>query len=323
ARSADAGNGRHHVPRGIPRHTALPQRARHRDLRQGSDGRRARSRSAAHLCHGAERPGARGRPEARARDRAHGEAAMSLGRWAARIARSVERRVDTARGRAGAAGARHVVPYRGFGTSSEVFVSGRVLANDPPRPATATDAWWHNLAATLGHLESDEVAGARLRISIANAERHAVTDEEGFYRAWLSPTRALPDSGPWHVVDVEVIEPLHPDARNVVTSGLALVPPPAARFGVISDLDDTVIRTDATRLLTMLRRTFLQNARTRLPFAGVAEFYSGLHQGDDGTEANPVFYVSSSPWNLYPILTEFLEFQSIPLGPLMLRDWGI
>ena len=248
---------------------------------------------------------------------------MSWGRWAARIARSVERRVDTARGRAGAAGARHVVPYRGFGTPSEIFVSGRVLANHPPRPATASDAWWRNLVSTLGHLESDEVAGARLRISIAHAERQAFTDEEGFYRAWLSTGRALPDSGLWHVVDVQVIEPLHPDVNGVVTSGLALVPPPTARFGVISDLDDTVIRTDATRLLTMLRRTFLENARTRLPFAGVAEFYTGLHQGDDGTEMNPVFYVSSSPWNLYPILTEFLEFQSIPLGPLMLRDWGI
>jgi phosphatidate phosphatase APP1 len=73
----------------------------------------------------------------------------------------------------------------------------------------------------------------------------------------------------------------------------------------------------------MLRRTFLQNARTRLPFNGVAEFYRGLHQGDDDTDANPVFYVSSSPWSLYSILSEFLEFHSIPLGPLVLRDWGI
>jgi phosphatidate phosphatase APP1 len=38
---------------------------------------------------------------------------------------------------------------------------------------------------------------------------------------------------------------------------------------------------------------------------------------------NPVFYVSSSPWNLHDLLSEFLTVQKIPLGPLMLRDWGL
>jgi phosphatidate phosphatase APP1 len=84
-----------------------------------------------------------------------------------------------------------------------------------------------------------------------------------------------------------------------------------------------VIRTEATRLLRMLKRTLLENARTRLPFAGVASFYSALHAGPTEHAGNPIFYVSSSPWNLYPLLTEFLEHQSIPAGPLVLRDWGL
>lgn len=244
-------------------------------------------------------------------------------RWTSRLAHSVDRRVGSVRSRLGSVGARQVVPYRGFGHPGEVFVSGRVLANSPAPPIDAGDAWWRNLAGAFRHLESDEVAGARLRLRFARMERDAVTDEEGFYRAWLAPAAPLPPTGLWHSVDVEVIEPLHRDVPHVRTSGLILVPPPTARFGVISDLDDTVIRTDATRLLTMLKRTLLENARTRLPFAGVAEFYRGLHLGDDGNDANPVFYVSSSPWNLYGVLTEFLEFQKIPLGPLVLRDWGI
>jgi phosphatidate phosphatase APP1 len=248
---------------------------------------------------------------------------VSWERWASRLARSVERRVDTAKARLGSAGARQVIPYRGFGKPTEVFVSGRVLANPPAGRLDADAAWWHNLTAMFRHLESDEVPGARLRIRMSQTERHAVTDEEGYYRAWLTPAQPLPPTGMWHVVDIEVLEPLHSDVPRLDSSGLVLVPPPTARFGVISDLDDTVIRTDATRLFTMLRRTLLENARTRLPFAGVAEFYGGLHLGDDGSDANPVFYVSSSPWNLYPVLTEFLEFQTIPLGPLMLRDWGI
>jgi phosphatidate phosphatase APP1 len=68
----------------------------------------------------------------------------------------------------------------------------------------------------------------------------------------------------------------------------------------------------------MLKKVLFGNARTRLPFAGAAAFYQALC-----AEHNPIFYVSSSPWNLYDVLTEFFELNDIPQGPLMLRDWGI
>ena len=39
---------------------------------------------------------------------------------------------------------------------------------------------------------------------------------------------------------------------------------------------------------------------------------------------NPLFFVSSSPWNLYGLLSEFFHLQDIPIGPILfLRDWGI
>ena len=37
---------------------------------------------------------------------------------------------------------------------------------------------------------------------------------------------------------------------------------------------------------------------------------------------NPIFYVSSSPWNLYDLLDDFLELNAIPAGPIFLRDIG-
>jgi phosphatidate phosphatase APP1 len=48
-----------------------------------------------------------------------------------------------------------------------------------------------------------------------------------------------------------------------------------------------------------------------------------LEKGTDGIESNPFFYVSSSPWNLYGFLMEFLDVHRIPKGPLMLRDLGL
>ena len=112
------------------------------------------------------------------------------------------------------------------------------------------------------------------------------------------------------------------DARLVWENDV-LVPPSDCDFGVISDIDDTVVRTQATNLLKMARITFLGNARTRLPFKGVAAFYQALQQGPAEDGRNPLFYVSSSPWNLYDLLVHFFELQGIPQGPLLLRDLGL
>jgi phosphatidate phosphatase APP1 len=152
-------------------------------------------------------------------------------------------------------------------------------------------------------------------------EHTAVTDEEGYFRAWLELPAPLPVGRSWHEADV-VLDAADGGSAARATAHV-LAPPRGARFGVISDLDDTVIRTDATSLVRMLRATLFHNAHTRLPFEGVAAFYRALNDGVTRAEGNPVFYVSSSPWNLYDLLVEFLEVRGIPLGPVMLRDWGI
>jgi phosphatidate phosphatase APP1 len=67
----------------------------------------------------------------------------------------------------------------------------------------------------------------------------------------------------------------------------------------------------------------LGNARTRLPFPGVAVLYQALEKGGDGAQRNPIYYVSSSPWNIHDLIAEFLDLQNIPLGPICLRDWDV
>jgi phosphatidate phosphatase APP1 len=110
---------------------------------------------------------------------------------------------------------------------------------------------------------------------------------------------------------------------GISAAGQVLITPANASLGIISDIDDTVLQTGAESLLTMARLTFLRNARTRLPFEGAAAFYNALHQGVDQREANPLFFVSSSPWNLYDFLIDFLEFHQFPKAPILLRDLGI
>jgi phosphatidate phosphatase APP1 len=119
-----------------------------------------------------------------------------------------------------------------------------------------------------------------------------------------------------------LLEPLNADGQTVRAVGRVSVPLPSAAFGIISDLDDTVITTNVTNRLRMFLTVALLNEYTRMPFKGVAAFYRALQKGAGGAENNPIFYVSSSPWNLYPFLTEFLKLHNIPLGTLFLKDFG-
>jgi phosphatidate phosphatase APP1 len=83
------------------------------------------------------------------------------------------------------------------------------------------------------------------------------------------------------------------------------------------------MKSSATSFWRMARLTFLNNARTRKPFPGVAAFYRALAAGPAQSGVNPIFYVSSSPWNLYDLIHDFLELNGIPLGPILLRDLGL
>ena len=213
--------------------------------------------------------------------------------------------------------------FRGYGTAARLHVLGRVLEQEPLAPAIVSDSSWRNLLNSYRRLESDEIPGARVLIRAAGAEQEVVADDEGFFESTISPAEQPSVAHLWQEVHASLLEPLRPGHPPVDARGHVLVPPAAAAFGVISDIDDTVVHTGATSLLRMARTVLLGNARTRLPFAGVAAFYRSLQRGRGRESVNPIFYVSSSPWNLYDVLIELFELQNIPLGPVMLRDWGI
>jgi phosphatidate phosphatase APP1 len=202
-----------------------------------------------------------------------------------------------------------VLPYLGYGTARKLTLSGRVLQDEGLRPASSSEARWRNLVAFFKRMESDVVRGARLRVRYANACCETTSDRQGYFSVDLR-TEAKPG---WNAVELELA-----DAPEIRATGRVLVPQPAARFGVVSDIDDTIVYSNVLSKWRMVVSLALSNARTRKPFKGVAAFYRALHGG-----VNPVFYVSKSPWNLYVPLVEYLEAQGLPLGPLVLRDFGL
>lgn len=216
-----------------------------------------------------------------------------------------------------------IVTFRSYGTVNRIYIKGRVLEDKKIRKSTDKDTLWNNLLSMYKRFESDEVPGARLKINFQEQEHTTTTDDEGYFVLNLTTENAMPWSAMWHEIDVELVHAPLPFEPGLKSIAQVLIPPADAEYGIISDIDDTIVKTTATNLLAMSRNVFLHNAHTRLPFAGVTEFYKALQLGRNGKRNNPFFYVSSSPWNLYDLLIDFLDLNDIPEGPLLLRDFGL
>jgi phosphatidate phosphatase APP1 len=163
----------------------------------------------------------------------------------------------------------------------------------------------------------DEVPGARLRLTFQGQTHEVETDKAGFFRDQMRPQQSLPDDGLWHEAEIELLEP-RSDQGPVRAVAKMMVPRSQAQFGVISDIDDTIVHTSATDLFKMIRLAYLGNSQTRLPIPGVPPLYQALHAGGSGQCENPIFYVSSSAWNMYDLFEEFMDAQGLPVGPISL-----
>lgn len=222
----------------------------------------------------------------------------------------MERRVDRRLSGRKRSGTAVISPYRGFGRAHELLIRGRVLVDKRITRATEIEPVWRNLVNAYRRFQSDEVPDARVIARYRDAVVETRSDEEGFFQIRLEP-KEIQDDVLWHEIGLE----LEGGATSVAH---VIVPPAHARFGIISDIDDTIVQTFATSLTRMAKSVLLQNAKSRLPFEGVADLYRALHQ-----DANPLFYVSSSPWNLYELLHDFMSLNAIPPGPMFLQNWGI
>ncbi|KAL2196595.1 hypothetical protein P885DRAFT_69610 [Corynascus similis CBS 632.67] len=85
-------------------------------------------------------------------------------------------------------------------------------------------------------------------------------------------------------------------------------------WAVISDVDDTIKITQTSDPVGILKSTFVSEPT---PVPGMPELYSRLRQLLDPSA--PFFYLSASPYNLYPFLREFRDTY-YPHGQLILRD---
>jgi phosphatidate phosphatase APP1 len=202
--------------------------------------------------------------------------------------------------------------YRGFGNREAFTLQGHLAEQKGLQKPEPEQSPWQNALAMLKRYLSGAIPGKKILARYGSAVQSCVSDENGAFSVTFV-TGDPPEDG-W--VEVSFWLAHDPEVQATCT---AWIDRGQARFGTISDMDDTVIVSHATKLWRKLWLMLRRNALTRLPFEGVSDFYQALVRRP-GQPDNPLFFVSSSEWNLHDLLLDFVRHHQIPEGIFLLQD---
>jgi phosphatidate phosphatase APP1 len=196
-------------------------------------------------------------------------------------------------------------PFPGYGGPDWVRVLGRVLIV-PPVPSAGSGEYervrgWRSFASV-------PVGFAQVRVTIGDATHEVVADRGGVIDTDI-PARLEPG---WQTLSMSV-EGGEPVETRVFIVGSDV------RFGVVSDVDDTVMVTALPRPLLAAWNSFVVNEHARQPVPGMAVLMERLVRDAPGM---PVIYLSTGAWNVAPTLIRFLRRHLFPSGSILLTDWG-
>lgn len=203
-----------------------------------------------------------------------------------------------------------VIPYTGYGTEDGARLLGRVVLSprwsDTHLGQAAEEflnrrGWRNFVTAATVH--------ARYTIRFGEATVTGSTDRGGYIDHRL---RAHGQTPGWRTASIAL-----PGGREFPAS--VLIVPNAETFGIISDLDDTVISTMLPRPLIAAWNSFFRTEAARQAVPGMAAMYRELLAAHPSA---PLVYLSTGAWNTQAFLRRFLQRHRFPDGPMLLTDWG-
>ena len=200
-----------------------------------------------------------------------------------------------------------VIAHTGYAGHDFVRVFARLLLAPPSYDPTTGDALlrrrgWRNFVTA-------EALDTPVLITVGGEEHEVMTDRSGNVDARL-PNPGLEPG--WAEVTLRTEGGASSSARILVIGD-------DVDFGIVSDIDDTVLSTYLPRPLLAAYNTFVAREQSRRPVPGMAELYAGLLARHPGA---PIVYLSTGAWNNAPTLRRFLARNGLPEGPMLLTDWG-
>lgn len=202
-----------------------------------------------------------------------------------------------------------VVGYTGYGAPGWVRVLARVVLSRPGVP----DDEVPELRRGWRSFVTGPVVNTTVLVSAGGVEHELSSDRGGYV-----DDRIECDLEPgWRQVTVRLPDPAAGEETFVTVP--VLVIDPAAKIGIVSDVDDTVMVTTLPRALLAAWNTFVLNENARRQVTGMSVLYERL--AGEVPDA-PFIYLSTGAWNVAPTLSRFLSRNLYPRGPLLLTDWG-
>lgn len=207
--------------------------------------------------------------------------------------------------------------YTGFGNKTSCVIYGHALFLSPLPRKTYRNFFVYNSIALLRLFMVRPMKHAKVKLIWENNVYETLTETDGFFSFEWQPSHPLKPGS----CKVKVLL-MAKNADNIVASAAdgEIIIPLLQSFAFISDIDDTFLISHSSNLRKRLFVLLTQNARSRRPFEGAVKHYQLLNGRDDGLNStNAFFYVSSSEWNLYGYIREFVRMNKLPDGVFLLN----
>lgn len=215
-----------------------------------------------------------------------------------------------------------ILTYGGYANEKGVNATARVL-EDEGIITSNEDNLFRNILNSYRRFETDEIPNAKVQVTIDDKTYDYISNKEGYIEVnqEIKIPKNYTDQTKWIPITFDLLANEH-----IIFSTEAEVMQPSenAEYGVITDMDDTVIDTGLSSRFKykVVVNTFFKHSNDRIPLDGAVEFYNMLYKGTTKKYNNPFFYLSNSPWNLHSYLINFLDYHDFPKGTLLLRDIG-
>ncbi|MCL2795957.1 MAG: DUF2183 domain-containing protein [Microbacteriaceae bacterium] len=205
-----------------------------------------------------------------------------------------------------------VIPYAGYGGTDWVRILARTVLAKDPKPGSRVGTQYRKREESVRgwrSFTSVPISDVPV-IATIGGEEHVLHPDRGGVIDEVLPVRLAPGRHEFQ---------LRPEGSESATTASVLIIGPEVRFGVVSDIDDTVMVTWLPRPMLAAWNSFVLDEHARVPTPGMAVLYERIRSEH---RRSPFIYLSTGAWNVAPTLKRFLTRNLYPSGPMLLTDWG-
>ncbi len=202
-----------------------------------------------------------------------------------------------------------IVAFIGYGTTEQLRVLARVVLRPSEDLGIVQAAQALMYRRGWRNFMNAAKPGAQVTVVIGETRIPVEADRGGYIDVRVR-NPGLPAG--WHTVTLE-------GAGGSSTLVNIQVIGDDVTFGIVSDIDDTILSTLLPRPFMAAWNSFMLTEQARQAVPGMARLYQQLLGAHPGS---PLIFISTGAWNTYPMIQRFAARHGIPQGAMLLTDWG-